>query len=161
VKRKPPQLGFICTLCEQQREYWEVAYRNDLGTWLCNKCTLDGINRVQGPNYYGMIKWIDQVAVEVARGITHELKNGRRYARTIDGGNAESGGANYRARKRSKGIAGGEDIDSRSSRASGVGPTGASRGPLHCNGSEVHRRAGEADITRINALTPADCTGEE
>ncbi len=161
VEAKPIHPGFACSLCEQHRDIWEVSYKNDLGTWLCNKCTLDGLNRVQGPSYYSQLSWLECKAIDIARSITHELKNGRRHGRTIDGGSPEPRGANHGAGYGLEGIARGEDISPRRSRPRRTSPTSPSWGSLRGDCSEIYRQPSEADsgltassVSRPHLSTP-------
>lgn len=147
IERKPTPM-FDCSLCDETREVWEVAYKNDLGTWLCHKCALS-LNTVQGPNYYRVLPWIEQRGIEIARSITHELENGQRYGRTINGRELESRGTDNGSGDGLEGSSIGEDLGSGSAREGRAGAAGSSRCPLRGDGSEVHRQPSEASVARL------------
>lgn len=78
VTRKPTPPGFVCGLCGQDREYWQVAWMRN-GTWLCTHCRLEWVNSIRDFHH---LSWREQNTVYVARQLLKtlqvEIKNGKR-----------------------------------------------------------------------------------
>lgn len=80
VERKPDPPGFTCSFCEEQREYWQAAYRGP-GIIVCSHCRLTS---ARGHGYWNHgLTWGDQNAIYIAQSfllmLTAEIKDGKRY----------------------------------------------------------------------------------
>lgn len=71
VERKPDPPGFLCSLCEESREYWQLSWSGD-GCWICSLCPLSG---KRTPHYWNSgLSWLDQNTINIAHLVLGTLR---------------------------------------------------------------------------------------
>lgn len=150
ITRKPDPPGFVCSLCDQPKRYWEAMYQHG-ATNICSHCHLSRLGN--SARIYDSLGWPDQLAILIARTLlktlNDEIKDGQRYGNTI--GQAGPSDVDCGINRGPQGPESGENFKPRRARESRTGPTSSPRSPLRRDGPKVPRwsRIAAAEITSL------------